>query len=31
MNYIHLTIVERACLRKYYVEGKVTELSIETV
>lgn len=22
MNYIHLTIEERACLRKYYVEGK---------
>ena len=22
MNYTHLTIEERACLRKYYVEGK---------
>jgi IS30 family transposase len=22
MNYIHLTIEERACLRKYYIEGK---------
>ena len=22
MNYTHLTIEERSCLRKYYVEGK---------
>ena len=22
MNYTHLSIEERACLRKYYVEGK---------